>query len=180
MKIKISRPNIFLIAISTFLLIFVVLFSFLVLIPKGKEYRVQRLDVKKLNSELRQYQDYNDEILSKLKELQKKNRHTITAFENIFNPDRFEKQNKKYFLSLKLSKIQRTKKYEESFDTYEVNTTSKISSPESFYNFLDSINKSDWIISVNFPIHFKRDKDVISSSFTMKVYVVSKDTKKIK
>jgi len=178
MKINISRPNIFLIAIATFLLIFVVLFSFLVLIPKGKEYRVQRLSVKKLNSQLRQYQNFNDSTLEKLKNLQKKNRHSITAFDNIFNPDRFEKQNSKYFLSLKLAKIKRTKKYEESFDTYEVNTTSKISSPQSFYNFLDSVNKSDWIIEVNFPIHFKRDKDVINSTFTMKVYVASKDGKK--
>jgi hypothetical protein len=56
------------------------------------------------------------------------------------------------------------------FTIYEVNTTSKINSPKVFYNFLDSINKSDWIIGVNFPINFKREADMIRSSFTMRVY----------
>ena len=59
---------------------------------------------------------------------------------------------------------------EEEFSVYEVNTTSEITSPKNFYNFLEAVNKSDWIVGVNFPITFKRDGEIISSSFTMKVY----------
>jgi hypothetical protein len=54
-------------------------------------------------------------------------------------------------------------------------TTSQINSPKSFYDFLDAVNKSDWIISVNFPISFKREAEMIRSSFTMKVYAVAED-----
>jgi hypothetical protein len=65
---------------------------------------------------------------------------------------------------------------EDGFAVYEVNTTSQISSPKSFYDFLDAINKGDWIIGINFPINFKREADVIRSSFTMKVYSVKDDS----
>lgn len=65
---------------------------------------------------------------------------------------------------------------EDEFISYEVNTSSQISSPKSFYNFLESVNKSDWIISIEFPINFKRDAEMIKSNFTMKVYSVNRDT----
>ncbi|WP_434658444.1 hypothetical protein [Sulfurimonas sp. NW9] len=91
-----------------------------------------------------------------------------------FNPDRFEKKYKTFFSSLHVMKVERSKD-EEGFATYEVNTTSKISSPKNFYNFLDALNKADWIIGVNFPIDFKREGEMIKSSFTMKVYTNNKD-----
>ena len=47
MKISISRQNLYLLVLSVILLIFVLFFSFLVLIPKGKEYRQKRTEIKK-------------------------------------------------------------------------------------------------------------------------------------
>ncbi len=173
MKINISRQNIYLLALSTFLLIFVLLFSFLVLIPKGKEYREQRNELRKENREFNKYENFDADTFTLLKKLQSDNRHIITAFKTDFNADRFEKQNKNYFTSLVISKKVFVDKVEDEFSVYEVNTTSHISSPKSFYDFLDSINKSDWIIKVNFPINFKRDGDMILSSFTMRVYKVA-------
>ena len=174
MKINISRQHIYLLGISLFLLIFVLVFSFVVLIPKGKQYREDRVELKKELRELRKYQDFHAQTEEKLQELESKNRHIITAFDAIFNPDRFEKQHRSYFSSLKLSKIKGIG-LEEDFVVYEVNTSSQISSPKSFYNFLDAVNKSDWIIGVNFPISFKRDGELIRSSFTMKVYCNNQD-----
>ena len=168
MKINISRQNIYLLVISLFLLFFVLIFSFLVLIPQGKEYRKNRSEFKINSKELRKYQNFYDETEDKLKELQKKHRAIIVAFDNKFNSERFVKQYKNYFSSLELSELKK-KTVKEEFTTYEVNTTSKISSPKSFYNFLDAVNKSDWIISVNFPIDFKRDGELIKSTFTMQV-----------
>ncbi|WP_457748786.1 hypothetical protein [Sulfurimonas sp.] len=175
MKIKISRQYLYILLISVFLFVFVLLFSFGVLIPKGKEYRVARQELRKETLELRKYQKFYDKTLKTLKDLQSKNRHIITAFSATFNPGRFEKQYKSFFSSLKISKISRAKD-EDGFATYEVNTTSQISSPKNFYEFLDALNKSDWIIGVNFPIDFKRDGEMIKSSFTMKVYANNKDT----
>ena len=169
MKINTSRQSLYLISLSFVLLIFILLFAFVLLIPEGKTYRENRLVVKKENAELRKYQLYNDETQERLKELQHENRHIITAFDTDFNPSRFEKQYAKYFSDLKLKQQTRLDD-EKSFIVYEVNTSSKINSPQSFYDFLDALNKSDWIISVNFPINFVRENMLIKSSFKMKVY----------
>ncbi|OIP52844.1 MAG: hypothetical protein AUK54_10275 [Helicobacteraceae bacterium CG2_30_36_10] len=176
MKMNISRQNLYLLALSTFLLIFVLLFSFLLLIPKGKEYREQRTELNKGNVELRKYQDFNEETLEILKKLQSDNGHVITAFDNTFNAARFEKEHKNYFNTLTLSKLEKSEDEEDEFSVYEVQTTSQINSPKSFYDFLDAVNKSSWIIGINFPINFKREEQMIRSSFTMKVYSVKRDS----
>ena len=175
MKINISRHHLYILLVSVFLFLFVILFSFILLIPKGQDYREQRMEVKKIVSKVDKYQNFHDETFETLKELQSKNRHIITAFDNIFDPKRFEKEHKSYFSALSILKISK-KEDEAEFAVYEVNTTSSISSPKNFYNFLDAVNKSDWIIGVNFPITFKRQGEMIASSFTMKVYCNNRDT----
>jgi hypothetical protein len=173
MKINISRQSIYLLSLSISLLIFVLIFSFLVLIPKGKEYREQRTLLNKDRMEFRRYQEFSDSTLDKLKQLQSDNAHIITAFDNSFNSQRFEKQHNPFFTTLKLSKKEALEN-EDEFTVYEVNTTSSINSPQSFYEFLDAVNKGDWVIGINFPINFKRDHELITSSFTMKVYSTQK------
>ncbi|MBL0708533.1 MAG: hypothetical protein JJW00_05770 [Sulfurimonas sp.] len=176
MKINISRQSIYLLALSIFLLILVLVFSFAVLIPEGKEYRKQRGSLNKAKLELRKYEKFNDVVLKKLKELNSNSRKIVTAFDTSFNPKKFKKQHKIYFISLNLSKLNKAED-EEPFAVYEVNTSSSINSPQNFYDFLDAINKSDWIIGVNLPINFKRDDKVILSSFTMKVYATQRVSK---
>ncbi len=174
MNINIPRQYLYLSVISLILFIFVLIFSFSVLIPNGKEYRIKRLDVKKHYKELRSYRNFHDETYGVLKKLQGKNVRIITAFDTTFNPQKFERQNKVYFSDLSVKEIT-FEGIQEEFAVYEVNTSSHINSPKSFYDFLDSVNKSNWIIAINFPIHFKRDKDIIESSFTMKVYCNNKE-----
>ena len=174
MKINISRHQIYILLLSVFLFLFVLVFSFGLLIPEGQEYRVKRIALKKEQKEFNKYQAFHDETLATLKELQSKNRNIITAFDRPFSPQRFEKQHKVHFSSLTIAEIKRAKD-EEGFSVYEVNTTSHISSPTNFYDFLDALNKGDWIIGVNFPIKFVRDGEMIKSSFTMKVYANNKD-----
>lgn len=67
MKINISRQNIFLLVMATVLLLFVLLFSFTALIPKGKEYREQRTDLRKVQRELKRHEDFNDMTFEELK-----------------------------------------------------------------------------------------------------------------
>ncbi|MDQ7044525.1 MAG: hypothetical protein Q9M32_01230 [Sulfurimonas sp.] len=174
MKINISRQNIYLLALSVFLFIYVLIFAFALLIPEGKDYRNKKAELKKENIELRKHTNFRDEVQERLTDLKTDNRNIIKAFDKEFNTYRFEKQYKNYFSSLKVSEQTKIKD-EKEFSVYEVKTSSQINSPKSFYDFLDAINKSDWIISVNFPIHFKRESEMIRSSFTMKVYKVLED-----
>jgi len=179
MKINMSRQYIFLLAMATILLTFVLLFSFTVLIPKGKEYREQRTNLRRVEVDLRRHENFNDTTAQELKKVQINNRHIIESFDATFNPQRFQMLNKNYFNSLTLSKISQLTD-EDGFAVYEVNATSHINSPKVFYNFLDAINKGDWIIGINFPINFKREADVIRSRFTMKVYCAKYDSNKTK
>ena len=164
-----NRQTLYVVIFSLLLLIGVVAFSFLFLIPKGKEYRSLRLESKKEFQQLELAQNRYDNTHNRLKDLQLQHRDTIGAFDKMFNPDRFERLYKKEFTDLYLTEVT-TFESNGTFKIYEVNATSKITSPQSFYNFLENVNKSEWIIGVNFPIHFERDGDKIRSSFTMKVH----------
>ncbi len=175
MNINISRQSIYLLSLSIFLLLFVFIFSFTLLIPEGKEYRNKRFNIQKDFRELSKHVNYRDEVLEKLIKLRSENKNIIRAFQRNFDTLKFQNIHKKYFISLKVAS-KKKQKNKKRFTIYEVNTTSKINSPQSFYEFLDAVNKSDWIIGVNFPIRFKRENDLIRSSFTMKVYGLGKDT----
>lgn len=160
---------IYILILSVVLFIFVLMFAFMVLVPEGKAYRIKRSIVKKQNLELKQLENLAFDIETKLKKLTSDNKHIVEAFNNKFDEKRFKKQYKSYFTSLELSK-QVEQERQEGFHVYDVNTTSSINSPKNFYDFLDAINKSDWIIKINFPIDFKRDSELIKSSFTIQVY----------
>ncbi len=169
MKLTISRQNIYLLILSVVLLVFVLLFAFFALIPEGKNYRMERLEMKKHEANAAQYNQWHDAVLEELRTLQSHNKHIIAAYDNTFDAERFVKMNSPYFESLQLHKIT-PKEDEDGFSVYEVNATSKIDSPSSFYAFLEGINKSDWIINVNFPIRFEREGNVIRSTFTLNIY----------
>jgi hypothetical protein len=170
-----SRQSIYILFLSIILLVFVLWFSFEALIPEGKEYRLQRVQLAKEYKDLRRYQDYDTQVLNELKQLQSEHRHIITAFDTAFDKDRFIKKYKGIFNTLTLTRAKELDK-ENGFSVYKVKTSSKISSPTTFYKFLDEINKSDWIVGVDFPINFKRDGNLITSSFEMKVYSNAKDS----
>ncbi len=174
---NITRQSIYILILSTFLLIFVLTFSLVWLIPLGKEYREQRAKLSYENADLRRWKNFDAQTYKALKNLQSENRYIITAFENGFDEKRFIKKYSKLFNSLTLSKTTQ-KDNVDIFELYEVTTSSQISSPATFYDFLDEVNKSDWIVEVNFPIKFKREGEVINSSFTMKVYCNARESSK--
>lgn len=166
---RINYQTLYLISLSTILLIGIFLFSFFVLIPKGKEYRLLRLEAKKEQQMVDRARSENTVIHKKLEKLETNHAKTIKAYQTPFNPKKFTRLHHKEFQDLFLTEVSMADQ-NGSFKVYEVNATTKITSPESFYNFLEKINKSQWIIGVDFPINFEREGDLIKSSFTMKVH----------
>lgn len=177
MKFHISRQMIYILALAIIFLIIVFIFAFAFLIPSGKEYRIARMESKKVSYQVDAIQAEYDKVYEKLKGLQSENRHAISAYKTIFNPDRFKKMHQSHFESFSLSELS-GHSLDGEFAVYEVNTSSLIHSPQGFYDFLDAVNKSDNIIGVNFPIHFERDANLIKSSFTMHVYIARKKSGK--
>ena len=169
MKIEVSRQNLYLLVLSVILLIFVLVFSLLVLIPQGKQYREKKIEIKKELKELKVQKNLNNDTKDVLKTLRSDNKNIIAAFANTFNSKRFKKLHDGYFSELVVLK-EPEETQQDGFSVYSVKAVSKINSPKTFYDFLDAINNTEWIISINFPIDFKREGELISSSFTMKVY----------
>lgn len=167
----ISRQTVYLLSLAALLLFLVLLFSFLWLIPQGKEYRQMRIEKKQHAMVLSQYRHWHDQTFDALKDLQSKHKNIIGAFESRFDAERFMKMNRGYFESLSMSEAVDMNLSSE-FALYELNVTSRIDSPQSFYAFLEALNKSSWIIGVDFPIHFEREGDMVRSNFTMRVYSV--------
>lgn len=176
MKFHISRQMIYILSLAVVFLIVVFVFAFAFLIPNGKAYRMERLNTKKISYQVDMIQNEYDKVYDELKTLQADNRHVITAYKSIFNPTRFKKMYEPNFKSFTLSELS-AHSQDGEFAVYEVNTSSLIESPQGFYDFLDGINKSDNIIGVNFPIDFKRDANLIKSSFTMHVYIANQEKK---
>jgi len=157
------------------LIIFAIWFATVKLIPMGKDYRKNKIILKKEQVDLQRYEDFHKQTLQTFNETKQKNRHIIQAFENKFQSKKFIAIYSKYFIDLKLSKAQQSQK-NQWYEVYDVNTTSKIKSPKNFYDFLDALNKGEWIVSVDFPIHFQREGELLHSSFSMKVYKKSPQT----
>ena len=170
MKLNLSRQTLYMLIIAFILLIVVFLFAFLLLIPKGKEYRIEHIAMKKELQIKRKYQEWYDETYSKVKSLRSENKSIIEAYDNQFNAQRFIKLSKNNFETLSLTPKKRIDDNSSIFTIYEVNATSKIDSPQNFYTFIQQINKSDSIVKVNFPIYFEREGNLIRSSFKMRVY----------
>lgn len=167
-----KRPNrqaLYLILFSLLLLGGVVVFSLFFLIPKGKEYRTMRLESKKEEQLIALAKERLAQEEVKFSKLSKEHIATLKAFKTAFNPKQFTQENRQAFHDLYLSELEMAE-HNRSFKIYEVNATTKITSPQIFYEFLEKINHSPWIIAVNFPIHFQREGEWIKSSFTMQVY----------
>lgn len=164
-----SHQTLYLVLLSLLLLAGVAAFSFFFLIPKGKEYRIMRLESKKEEQLIMMAKEKLAEKESKLSKLSKEHEATIKAFKTPFNPKKFTAEYRHAFHDLYLTELE-SGEVNGSIKIYEVNATTKITSPQTFYEFLEKINKSPWIISVNFPINFEREGEWIKSSFTMKVH----------
>ena len=169
MKISFPRHILYLTIFSIVMIIFAIWFATAKLIPMGKEYRKNRITLKKEKIDLQRHQEFYDQTLALFNKTKTKNRHIIEAFENRFDPERFKSKYGTYFIDLSLSKADDINKTE-WYETYEVQTTSKIKSPTNFYDFLTAVNKSEWIVGITFPIKFVREGELIHSSFKMHVY----------
>lgn len=166
-----SRQMVYMLSASLILLLFVLLFSFIFLIPAGKQYREDRIEYRKSSLELNEVQSFYEGKLSNYKELQSKNMHIVNAFDNSFDKKRFVKQNSTFFNSISLGNVIENSS-DKFVEVYEVNATSSVSSPINFYEFVETLNKGEIIAELNFPVNMKREGDFIRTDFKMKVYKV--------
>jgi len=174
MKISFPRHIVYTVIFAISMIIFAIWFATDKLIPMGKEYRKHKIELKKEQTNLQRYEEFHQKTLQVYNMTKSKNRHIIEAFNSNFNPQKFKSLFRKYFIALSITPLKEFQ-HNEWYEVYEVNTTSKIKSPTNFYDFLEALNKSNWIIAVTFPIDFVREGELIHSSFKMQVYKKAKD-----
>jgi len=164
-----SRQMVYMLSASLILLLFVLLFSFIFLIPAGKDYRKNKIEYRKTSLELNEVQNFYETRLSTYKDLQSQNIHVINAFDNTFDSKRFSAQSKSFFSSLSVSNPSKAT-VDGFLDVYEINSSSLISSPTNFYEFIEALNKGESIVELNFPVSMKRVDGGVQTDFCMKVY----------
>jgi len=165
MRLNLSNENIFLLALSTFLLALVLLFSFLVLLPKEKNHRLQKNKLQTAYFKLQKDKKTKEQKLYLLKKL---NTHSQT-FKKNFNPDTFKNKIQTYFTDIISMQITTSK--QNNISIYKINLSAYIQSPQQFYNFIENINKDKWIIEIIQPVKFEKHKKNIKISFGIKIWI---------
>ncbi len=150
------------VAISLFII-------FIFIVPSVKEYKSVKMDYKRQEMSTNHTQQDLNSKQKRLKSVLQKNEHTINALSNQFDKDKFLLHVKKFFKKASLSKSS-AKLDNQNYNIYELNVTSMLDSPSSFYKFLDSLSSYENIIKADFPITMKANGRVIDSTFNIKVY----------
>ncbi len=162
-----------------FLLVFVFITLLLILtliLPNIKKYRTVRAQYNKVNVYKTRVENVLHERVLELKKLETKNRKIFAAFKHEFSQKEFVSFASKFFHKVSLKEAKQKTDGKE-YKVYELNVTSSLKTPVNFYKFLDGLNHYQNMVQADFPIELRADRDMIYSSFKIKVYGV-KDLKK--
>lgn len=171
MRIKFPKQSIYALITTFVFAIGLIVFATNFLIPKGKEFRANKIVLKKERLKLQRYQEFHDKVLKTYNDEKSKNRKIIQAIKNKFERDVFLQHHKRYFISLDITKPKKDNNSSHQwYEVYNVDAISDMKSPVNFYKFIDSLNRSENIIAIEFPINFIREDDKIKSSFKIKIF----------
>jgi hypothetical protein len=166
------------IILSFLFLLTLFLFTFLVLIPSGQNYKKERKDYTKSRMEYKIAKKQKLKYMKILKNLKAKNKDVLNAFKTEFNRQDFIKNNKDKFDKFTIAK-EASVSYDESFIVYDINATTNIKTPLLFYQFLNNLSDSTYAIEIRLPINFVKQDDLINTSFKIKVYKTNYGTKMV-
>ena len=144
-------------------------FIFVLIIPNIKEYRVKKSEYRNEFALFEKAQKRYKEKRGELSRLKSENLKILVNFTNSFSEEKFLKYCEKFFSNVSLKKTG-SKNHKKNFILYELNVSSRLSTPTNFYNFLDSLNRYENIIETDFPIELKAKNNLISATFKIKVY----------
>lgn len=142
---------------------------FVFIVPSVKEYKSVRVQYNRHDLALKRVEEVLRAKEERLDKEQSQNERILKALANKFDHDKFIAYANGFFKNANLSKVSKTTK-NETYSMYELNVTSLIDSPSSFYRFLDGLKSYENIIKADFPITMKSDGKFINSTFNIKVY----------
>jgi len=149
------------------IILFILVFG--IVIPSIKEYKSERKMYLTIQNRYEIIKNEHENIYDKLKTLQHKNRKIVETFEKEWDEKEFLKRANSYFNKVKL-KLVDNNITDPKFKIYEMDATTKMSSPENFYRFMEALPLMPFVIEADFPISFDSDGDLISGVFRIKVF----------
>lgn len=172
MKLDKSLENLDPVKMLLFFLVFVaisLIVIFVFIVPSVKEYKSVKVQYNRHEVSLNRMEEVLSSKKNILQKELKQNSHILNSLSNGFNKSSFLTYAKKFFKDVKVTKVS-TISSDKGYSVYELNVTSAIDSPSSFYSFLDGLKSYENIIKADFPITMKADGKMINSNFNIKVY----------
>lgn len=152
--------------LSVFLIVIFAL-SAILIIPSINKLKVANEVLNSSNTKLSQFKGKNENVEKQLNEYLAENKVNLDKIHNDFNIEKFKNHCKTFFDEVSLEK---SIDFSEEYVSYQLQVSTKITSPSVFYNFIDSLENYPNILRVHFPIVLKSDKDLIKAQFNLQVY----------
>jgi hypothetical protein len=133
-----------------------------------KDYKMEKLDQFEATENFKNIEANYNLVKKELNELNSKNRNILLALNNSFSTTSLFKELGPYFKDVKVLNSSTSK--DENYIRYEYQVSAKVSSPDTFYHFSETINKSENIIKIAHPITFTSSKNGIEVSFKVFIY----------
>lgn len=155
-----------------FFIIILLLFAYLVR-PTLMELKSKNIELRKEEFLLRQIEAESQRVSESRKKFMMDNKAILNAFENRFNEDEFLQSAKKFALS---ATIAPTKEIDQnsSIRQREYLVQIKVDTPVKFFDLLDYLSGSGYVLKSDFPIKFGSDEGVISVEFMLKQFYLAK------
>lgn len=142
---------------------------FAIIVPNIKEYKKTKALYGRNELATMRIKNSLDAKESELQKIAQTNQKILDALITTFDEKKFITYANKYFSNVTLSKGT-TQITPTGFTQYELNVSSSIQSPQNFYEFLQGLSSYESVIKADFPIKMVANKELIESSFNIKVY----------
>ena len=152
--------------------VFVLIFA--AVVPLVKSYRHTKTLYIRQKSEFGRLSEDHKSVLSRLKNLQEKNRKLIQAFDNRWDRKAFEKMAGRYFKTFSLTAAEGNLSIPH-FVIYKFRAQTTMKTPQNFYRFIDELGTMPYVVLIDFPIAFEsHGGDIIEGVFRIGVHEESK------
>ncbi|MBZ7987730.1 hypothetical protein [Campylobacter canadensis] len=139
----------------------------LMIIPSTNNIKKTKKNNAILEQKTLQLQQQQDKLSNDLNTLLSNNKMYFDKFENKFNEEDFIRFSKEFFDEVSIEKIENEK---QEYLNYNLNVSSKITSPTVFYDFILELKNYKNVIKLDFPINMYEKDGKINAIFNLKIY----------
>ncbi len=153
------------------LIVFILLcvaFFFLFLRPSITDQRLKNINFRKAEIVQKETKNEYEGLVKTLKELKTQNSKMINAFNAVVEKERLQSELAQYFGEVNIASFLKTP--QEPYVKTEVVVQANSLELKNFYDFLDWVNSSGYIMRVDFPIDIRKEDEKLYYTFKLLVF----------